>query len=794
MRKKISLAVSKFAQPAPLRGSIDGYSGLGRGPEIGQEIHRRIQKTRQELHKDYRAEVAVSHTFATEDFEFEVCGRIDGLFETSPFRIEEIKSSFNTFELQKRVKQDDEHPYILQLRSYGYFHFKKTGEVPKLSLLLVSSRNGDTSEVSIELDVDQYEDWLSRRLEELVDEAKMAEKRSQRRKKNSKGLTFPFENPRPGQLELIKTIEIGFDEKTPMLLQAPTGLGKTIGVLYPTLREAMKRGQRTIYATPKNSQHAVAEDAVERLQATGSAVKSMTLTAKNKMCFKNEAICNPDFCEFAENHYTKMAENKVIEKLNKKKKLTAKGFKKIAAEFQVCPFEIQLDAAFDADVLICDYNYVFAPRSPLSRINAEELDQEGKPNLVIDEVHNLPSRAMDYYSPSLSVYALENYRNQAGVLPKKIRNDFQTLINDCVAVVNKCAPPEIKKPCKITPPLNIFLEQDSELRNFLSTYLNSEADIQPGDPVLNLSFYWSQFTEALEFIVAGRKEFFTSFDPSGPRISITCCDASELLKASYENYSQVIGFSATLKPFDFYSRLSGLLTDRLKTAEFTSPFSSEKRKLLIIPQVSSKFSERERNYPRIAEGISRIANVKKGNYFAFFPSFDFLNRVCNLFEAPEGFQVIRQQSGMSRDSIEEILERLRMPNQHHIVFAVQGGVFSEGVDYPGDMAIGAFVVGPPLPTFDLIREEMRRYYQENYEAGFDYAYTFPAMAKAVQAAGRVIRTETDKGIIVMMDDRFTQTAYSKSMPLDWFQDSPNELVSKNILKDLNEFWDKKGSE
>lgn len=786
-RKKLTLAVSKFAQPAPLRGSIDTYSGLGRGPEIGQEIHRRFQAMRKEEIKSYQTEVVLSHTFPCDKFDFEVTGRMDG-YLNEPLRIEEIKSSFNIFELQRRLKENNEHPYVLQLRTYGYFHWLKYGEVPELILLLVSSRNYESQEIKISLDVKSYEEWLKRRLDELVVEAYAAEKRSVRRKKAAGALIFPFEKPRSGQIDLIESIEHGFSSRKTMLFQAPTGLGKTVGVMYPSLKEALGRGQRLIYTTPKNSQHTVAEEAVEKLQNKGASIKGMTLTAKSKMCFKNEAICKPEFCEYAKDHYTKMSDNNVIEKLGKKKNLTSRVFKKMAAEFEVCPFEIQLDAAAEADTIICDYNYVFAPRSPLGRINAEELDQQGRPNLVIDEAHNLPSRSMDYYSPSLSIQSLENKKENASSLPKKFRAEFIDILNSCIGVVKSSAPTDLLKPMKINPPLAAFLEMDFEIRNFLSSYLNSDADIQPGDPVLNLSLYWSQFTEALEFVGAGRKEFFTSYDPNQDRISITCCDASELLKESYKNYDQIVGFSATLKPFDYYSRLSGMSGAPLTTAEFLSPFSPQQRKLMIIPQVSSKYSERQKHYPKIAEAIARISAVRKGNYFAFFPSFEFLSQVSLHFKLPEGFELIRQRSGMSRDEVDEILLRLKEGSGHHIIFAVQGGIFAEGVDYPGKMAIGAFVVGPPLPTFDLIREEMRNYYEQNYGAGFDYAYTYPAMAKAVQAAGRVIRTESDKGIIVLMDDRFIQSAYSKSMPQDWFEESPRELVSSNILKDLENFW------
>ncbi len=373
-------------------------------------------------------------------------------------------------------------------------------------------------------------------------------------------------------------------------------------------------------------------------------------------------------------------------------------------------------------------------------------------------------------------------------LPTHFRKEAHAQIDSCISIIQSCAPPNCSKPCKIKPPVANFFAQDAELRAFLSAYLNSDAQIENKDVVLRMCFYWSEFTQALDFVTDEHKEFFTSFVPFPAQIKITCCDASEILKNCYDDYSQVVGFSATLKPFDYYIRLSGLEGCNPKTAEFASPFARSQRKLLIIPQISSKYSERERNYPRIADTIRRIASLRRENYFAFFPSFEFLGRVFEIFQPLEGFEVFRQTSGMHRDAIENVLERLKLVGGANIIFAVQGGVFSEGIDYTGDMAIGAFVVGPPLPNFDLIREEMRRFYQENYQQGFDYAYTYPAMAKAVQAAGRVIRSETDRGLIVLMDSRFTHGSYSKSMPQDWFDKSPLELVSQKILSDIEDFW------
>ncbi len=331
------------------------------------------------------------------------------------------------------------------------------------------------------------------------------------------------------------------------------------------------------------------------------------------------------------------------------------------------------------------------------------------------------------------------------------------------------------------------------LRAFLSRYLESDAEIWQQDIVLRLCFYWTEFAAALEYAVdPDREEFFTTFDPhpSGGTVRITCCDASAMLSNCYDDFGQVTGFSATLKPFDYYAKLSGLDPGKLMTAEFQSPFPKERRKLLIIPQISTRYSLRERNYGKIADAVQRITALRRGNYFVFLPSFEFLERVADLFRPPEGFSVLKQERGMQVARVEEVLEHLRGRREPTIVFAVQGGSFSEGIDYAGEMVIGAFIIGPPLPNFDLQREQMRQYYQRLYGAGFEYAYTIPAMARAIQAAGRVIRSETDRGLIVLMDSRFMEAGYSRSMPADWFESDVGELVSDSILKDVADFWAK----
>ncbi|MBI4345689.1 MAG: ATP-dependent DNA helicase [Elusimicrobia bacterium] len=790
--KELKVAVRDFAVPSPRRGSIEALSGFGRAQELGREIHDRVQARRAKRFPDYRAEVRLERAFEAGGYRFLVGGKVDGLFDGAVPKLEEIKTAFNAEELLRRLDEDPEHPYCLQLRTYGYLHRLAHDAEPELSLHLVSTRSFETLDLPIRLDRPGYEAWLARRLRELAEEAELAERRAARRRKAAQALAFPFERPRPGQLELGRAVEGAMAEERPLLLQAPTGLGKTVGVLYPALKEALGRGQRVVYVTPKNSQHGVAEDAVRRLhegvKEGGGNIRSMTVTAKAKLCLKNEPLCNPDYCEYARDHYTKVAAHGLVRALAKKRKLSARVFTRVAREHQVCPYELQVDAALDADAVICDYNYVFAPRSALGTLTALGLDQEGGPNLVVDEAHNLPARALDYYSPELSTAALEGLRDGLSRLEGRLRERALALLDECIDTVAGCAPGDAEGPCRISPPARTFLEVEARLRAFLAEYLASDVEIPPRDPVLRLSFYWSEFATALGWIAEGHEAFFTTYRPSPPAVRITCCDASGMLAQRYDGYAHVVGFSATLKPFDFYRRLMGLPEDGTSTAEFVSPFPAERRKLLVIPQLSSRYSRRARTYPKVAEAIGRIAGLKPGNYFAFFPSFEFMERVLERTQAPPGFALLRQTRRMTRDAVEELFERLQAPGGAHLVFAVQGGMLAEGVDYPGEMAIGAFVVGPGLPTFDLEREHMREYYEKRYGAGFDYAYAYPAMAKAVQAAGRVIRSETDRGLIVLMDDRFLSPAFAKSMPRDWFAQSPRELVSERILADVQRFW------
>lgn len=790
--KRIQIAARDFALPVPRRGSIEMHSGYDLLPQSADEAHRLIQRKRAASISRYQTEVKLSHSFEREGYIFIVSGRTDGIVEAQPTYIEEIKTAFDASDLYEKLKGDPQHPYCLQLLTYGYIYALQNGTPPNLGFHIASYATDDCFDLSVKLDISVYEQWLELRLAELVGDARLREAQRQRRKDVASQMVFPFKKPRSKQIDLIDTIERAIVSGDDLILQAPTGLGKTAGVMFPLLRESLSRGQKLVYVTPKNSQHQVAEDAIKRMQEGGSDLRSLTLTAKAKLCFKGEPVCNPEHCEFARDYYAKVAEHGLVEKAAESSRMNGELFSDLGKVYEVCPFELSIDCIERADVVIGDYNYVFGPRGLLGRLTGYGFGSNEQPNLVIDEAHNLPARAADYFSPAVSTALFAACKDRLDSEALDVRSEGFAILNMCLAAIKKHQPRSGAKEAKIDLDVALFKAVNDRLSAFLNMYLQANPTPKTGDPILALCREWSAFTAQAD---SEGENYFATYkkDQQATFIKITCCDASEHLRECLKDFEHTVAFSATLKPFDYYRQLCGFEPDKVQTVEFASPFPAENRKIVVIPQVSTKYTDRERNYPKIAEAIQRIIAVQPGNYFVFFPSFAFLRSVCDRVKLPE-YCVLQQQPSMTGTDVEKYIAALRETKKPTIIFAVQGGVFSEGVDYPGDMLIGAIIVGPALPGYDLERELLREYYERKFGQGFEYAYTYPAMARVIQAAGRVIRSEEDRGVIVLMDRRFTAPAYAATMPADWYNASVSELVSTRILQDIQSFWEKSNLE
>ena len=782
--RKINIDVRNFAVPSPLTGSIESHSGYS-SIHSGQDIHKMIQEKKGKKNKDYVSEKYLSITLTQSPYEFVISGRADGFINAKQCIIEEIKSSFDVEALYSKLLENTNHPYYWQLKTYGYIHYKESGNIPLLKIELISSRNFKTISLDVDFNLDEYEIWLKVRIDELVRETKIKEKIFDIRLKSSEQMMFPFNHPRPGQAELVEAIAENFTKSIPLIIEAPTGLGKTAGILYPALKESLSRGQKVIFVTPKNSQHQIAEAAVNLMQDQGVKIKSLTLTSRAKMCMKEEVICNPQYCEYAKDYYTKLAENDLVNVVGKLRRLTSKKFIELGEKYQVCPFELSLEGIDRAEVVIADYNYVFSPRSLIGRLSNPLLKPKEKANLVIDEAHNLPSRAQDYFSPSISISQIIHYEDQFKNLNKIISEQGVSLTQNFINLIRSYS----GESRRINIEADAFLELGSKIREFTIKYLESDIEIKALDPILGFSNLSQNFIDALEL---SGPEFFQTYQKTHnlEMIKITCCDASLQLKESYKEFKNYVAFSATLKPFIYYQQLLGFPENKTKTYEFASPFEEINRKIMVIPQISTKYKDRAKNSPKICDVIERVLNLKSGNYVAFFPSFEFMNMVASKLNLPD-YKILTQQREMKISLINAYLKDLREGITPTLLLGVQGGVFSEGVDYPGEMLIGAFVIGPALPNFDFEREQIRVYYEKQYgiQNAFDYAYVYPAMAKAIQSAGRVVRTQTDRGLIILIDPRFLESSYSLTMPNEWFNQTPRELVSQKILQDIKDFWE-----
>jgi DNA excision repair protein ERCC-2 len=817
----LTFAVRDFVAPLERRGSLNtvrSFGLTGSMRQVGAEIHAAIQTRTRDTVEGYRAEVVVQHTLELTGARLTLTGRLDGLYETAEaVVVEEIKTTTNPRALVAELARNPEHPYLLQAQLYAWMlasspAFDTAGRELRVRLRVVSALDPSDERLHVPhdepFDVARVGRWVHERAAALLRLQQSHLQRQRQRQGIGASLRLPFEAPRQGQLELMAEVERTLRTGQRLLLQAPTGLGKTAAVLVPHLIDAMSEGRQVFYVTPKNSQHRVAQEAVEHLRARGHDVKGVVITGKEKSCLKDEVICDPTYCEYARGYYDKLHDTPVLETLAEAGMVDFDTLRQAGQQHEVCPFELSLDATALADVVVCDYNYVFSPSAALQRYFEDDA-RAHRVSLVVDEAHNLYPRAMELYSPRLArpalralhergVGALAQLRTSGGGTTERLsarwarlNEQVQQLLADCASRVvpgpERPVGGDARASSVVTVEPDGFFALEARIGRLLSAYAERVELLRPSDPVVELFQLWGAFCSVLRL---GGEEFV--FTWQGPvddgALQCTCCDASRFLKPRLAALHAVTAFSATLKPFDFYARMSGFDTDTLATREFASPFPAAHRKLLVVPQISTAYRDRARNVAKVAELVNRVLPLRRGNYFVFFPSFAFLGAVAPHLALP-GFRVWSQRPGMTPAETQQLLAKFRQKTKNVVVLAVQGGSLAEGIDLPGDDLVGAVVVGPALPGFDLERECIRDYFERKTGRGFEYAYVYPAMARVVQAAGRVIRTPDDRGLILLCDRRFVQERYTQVMPTEWLADGGlDALQSRSILQDVAAFW------
>ena len=777
MPDALTLSVRAFVAPLEPSGSIDARQASLADEDplsLGARAHARIQKRLLKEDARNQSEVAVRAELDAPGLRCLVRGRID-LLLAEPETVEEIKTGFRPAAILQDVGADPAHPFALQARMYAWMRWRDTGAAPRCRLRVISLLDDGEVLLDLPFDPETFGAWVARRLEEHHAAFLRAKERAAERKALGATLSFPFAEPRPGQAELAARVEQALGLQRRLLLQAPTGLGKTAAILHPALVRALDQDLQVFYCTPRNSQHQVAEDCVRHLRAQGHPVRSVTLRAKERVCPQPEVDCRPEACPRADLYYDRLRASGALDRLAGLGCASSAALAEEADRHRLCPFELALDAAPGADVVIGDYNYVFSPNATLARLFGTPEDSARR-IVLVDEAHNLPARAAEWFSPALDLAWLEMLRKRRPARPQPgLRRRVTAQIRRCADLLRTFE----GEHRALRPDPQPFHLEEHRIGKLLAWAAANGHELGPSHPLTELYQAWAGFCAVLRILDEAHS---VTWIPPG-RLQITCADAASHLRGRMAALAGAVLFSGTLKPFQYHQRLAGLV-DPL-TVEVPSPFPEANRKVLVVPQLSTLYRSRDREAPRIAHFLERVLPLRAGNYFVFFPSFELLDQTAAHLQLP-GFQVLAQPRRASAAQLEDILERMR-EGQGIVVLAVQGGSLSEGIDYPGETLIGCVVVGPALPPFDLERDLIRSYFERRYGCGEAYAYTYPAAAKAFQAAGRVIRTPTDKGLLVFLDRRFLD--YAPCFPQGWFRESPRELVSSAILADVQAFWD-----
>jgi DNA excision repair protein ERCC-2 len=771
---------------------------------IGQDIHSQRAELRAAEDPHYRPEVHVSHTTGIGGWTVTVQGRIDGLSVDRSARrvvVEEVKSIHFDLELEALYRSEKLQRHLYQLLLYSYFlaqqpEYAEFEFAPQL--VLIDLLTSDTKTIDAEFDRERVGDTLRGSLSELVEEIETAQALRVAKRAFAETLQFPYEAMRPYQDEIVHAVARAVYQRDALLVSAPTGIGKTMAVLYPAVKQSLKLGKKLFFLTSKTLQQDAAVNALKMLN--DGSFRVLRIRSKQKMCAHTQMICHEDFCPFAAKYSEKMEKSGLVSEIATSMSYFDPDLTfELARSKEVCPFEVSLELIEQADVIVCDYNYIFDPYVGLKAYQQES--DYGDCVLVVDEAHNLVDRGRGYYSPELHeksfdlikqhLYGRNCWIEGWEELLEILRSHFHALAEEAFADAGQG---EVKQ-ALCSPSRELFMEQRTEWERIVLHYIGWKIDnriVEEDDPLIDFYFKLVKFANLLS---EEGDEFSHLIEQTqdGLKVKIFCKDPSRFLGKIFDSAHATVALSATLEPFEFYRRTLGMPDKRVGELSLPSPFPKENRKIVVIPDVETTWKQRANHYERIATTVADIAEAADGNFLALFPSYAFLREVAERMP-PLGKHVMVQRTDMTDYERNAILDILReKPRRGNLILGVSGGMYAEGIDYQGDMLSGVMVVGPALPSVSFEQELLKRYYDDQYGAGFEFAYLIPGMTRVVQSAGRVIRSETDVGIIALLCRRFTQETYTRYFPADWYDESPRELVTKKAASEIRSFFEAKSS-
>jgi DNA excision repair protein ERCC-2 len=766
---------------------------------IGQDIHTKRAEQRANEDPHYRAEVHVVHRTTIGGWSVTVTGRIDGLSvdkDAKRVHIEEVKSLHFDLELEALYRSEKLQRHLYQLLLYSYF---LSGQ-PELEgftflpqLVLIDLVSGDTKTVDTEFDRDRVEATLQASLAKLVEDHETSLALRIAKRAFADALQFPFDGMRSGQEEIVASVARAVWQRDSLLVSAPTGIGKTMAVLYPAVKQSLKLGKKLFFLTSKTLQQDAAVKALDLLN--DGSFRVLRIRSKQKMCAHTEMICHEDFCPFAAKYSEKMAKSGLLTHI-----VTSMSYYdpdltfELSKSTEVCPFEVSLELIDQADVIVCDYNYIFDPYVGLKTYQQES--DYGDCVLVVDEAHNLVDRGRGYYSPELHEQSFDEITRFMMTRNCWVEGweELLAILRDHFHELAEVLEGDVRQ-ALCSPSRELFMEQRMEWERVVLEYIGWKIDnriAEEEDPLIDFYFKLVKFANLLS---KDGDEFSHLVERTndGIKVKIFCKDPSRFLGEIFDSAHATVALSATLEPFEFYRKTLGFPESRTAELSVPSPFPRSNRKIVVVPEIDTTWKRRADHYDKIAATVADIADAGDGNFLALFPSYAFLREISERMPPIEK-RVMVQRNDMTDYERNAILDILRdRPKKGNLILAVSGGMYAEGVDYQGDMLSGVMVVGPALPQVSFEQELLKQYYDEQYGAGFEFAYLIPGMTRVVQSAGRVIRSERDVGVIALLCKRFTQETYTRYFPADWYEESPRELVSRKPASEIRSFFEAKAT-
>ncbi|MCU6710758.1 ATP-dependent DNA helicase [Paenibacillus sp. J5C_2022] len=759
---EVALPVRQLVEYVHASGHIEPLSPGA--TELLQEGTRAHQRVQQGYGDGDQKEVYLSADIPCEELLFRLDGRCDGLLAVGKqVTIDEIKSTGGPLET---IPEEGIPVHWAQGVCYAYMYALGHGlQSIGIQLTYVQRVTGDIRRLQREHAFHELELAVQEMLRRYAPYARLLGAHATKRDASIAELPFPYSRYREGQRRLAGAVYRSVEEGVSLFAQAPTGIGKTISTLYPAVK-AVGTGhlRRVYYMTARTTTRASAEEALRLMAEKGLHIHAVTITAKEKICPQEEMICRKEHCPYADGYYDRI-NGAMLDMLDRETLITREVIETYAHKHKVCPFEMSLDAAYTAEVVIGDYNYIFDPRVSFKRLNGETKKRTA---ILVDEAHNLPDRARAMFSAELHKAPFLALQRE---LKDRHREGYQAAkaVNDYFIALRKLQAGEARR-VEAEPPDRLL----KLLETFQSAVEPLLADEVSG--MLELYFEVQSFLRTAQ-LYDERYVTYTETTGSAVTIKLYCLDPSHLLRQTAKGYRSIVYFSATLTPVSYYRDTIG--ADELDYAlTLGSPFKREQLAVRIAP-ISTRYRDRGASYGPIAELIMEQVRSQPGNYFVFFPSYAYMNALYDCFTAElsgssqrngRRIEAQLQRSDMSEEERQSYLSTFQPDEERSLIgFAVMGGVFSEGVDLPGERLVGVIIIGVGLPQLGLERDLLMDYYERKGYNGYQYAYVIPGMNKVLQAGGRLIRSETDRGSLTLVDDRYLRREYERLLPGEWRQ-------------------------